>query len=258
MNRFIQFECIDKDFAAIADLKNQPDSSLDSALKSVSSYVDQMDHYVKKAKKYRHFPSEHDLTEDESVAIYLYANDWGDQSLHRVLNQILQSDDRTKVTPWLGFLKIFNTALKKLPNVKDTIWRGLPIDTAVKLKENEQLILCSVTSCSLSADVIKCCLNSSSVLCSIDPLCGKDVCRYTPHVNDQEVLLRPGTRLRVKSKGSNNREHEFDISFEEISEISDENVPSDADAPMLSVKEEDTSEFLANLTNLTSTIINKL
>jgi len=258
MNRFIQFEYTNKDFVVIDDYKNQPDSSLDSALKPVSSYVDQLDHYIKKAKKYRHFPSEHHLTEDESAAIYLYMNDWGDRSLYRVLNQILQSDDRTKVKPWLGFLKIFDTALEKLPNVKDRIWRGLPIDIAEKLQENEELILCSVTSCSLSADVIKSCLNSSSVLCSIDPLYGKDVCRYTPHANDQEVLLRPGARLRVKSKESNNREHKFYISFEEISEITDENVPAHADAPMLSANGEDTSEFLANQTNLSSTIINKL
>jgi hypothetical protein len=258
MNRFIQIEYTNKDFVVIDDYKNQPDSSLDSALKPVSLYVDQLDYYIKKAKKFRHFPSEHHVTEDESAAIYLYMDDWGHQSLHRVLNQILQSNDRTKVKPWLGFLKIFNTALEKLPNVKDTIWRGLPVDLTEKLQENEELILCSLTSCSLSADVIKSCLSSNSVLCCIDPLYGKDVCHYTPHANDQEVLLRPGTRLRVKSKGLNNREHKFDISFEEISEISDENEPSDADAPMLSANGEDTSEFLANQTNLTSTIIDKL
>jgi len=60
MNRFIQFEYTDKDIAVIDDYKNQQDSSLDSALKPVSFYVDQLDHYIKKVKKFRHFPSEHD------------------------------------------------------------------------------------------------------------------------------------------------------------------------------------------------------
>jgi len=49
MNRFIQFEYTDKEFAVIDDYKNQPDSSLDWALKPVSFYVDQLDHYIRKA-----------------------------------------------------------------------------------------------------------------------------------------------------------------------------------------------------------------
>ncbi len=60
MDRFIQFEYTDKDFAVIDDYKNQPESSLDSAFESISSHVDQLNRYIKIAIKFRHFPSEHD------------------------------------------------------------------------------------------------------------------------------------------------------------------------------------------------------
>jgi hypothetical protein len=50
MNRFIQFEYTDKDFVVIDDFKDRPDSSLDSALKSVPFYVDQLDHHQRWAR----------------------------------------------------------------------------------------------------------------------------------------------------------------------------------------------------------------
>ncbi|CAF4949461.1 unnamed protein product [Rotaria sp. Silwood1] len=222
MDRFIRFEYSDKDFKLIDDYKNRQVVSLDLALKPVLSSVNNLEYYIKKAKENCHYPSKHNLSKDESAAVYLYTDDCGDQSLHNVLNQTLQTKDKKKLKPWFNFLQLFNTALEKLPNVKQTIWRGLPIDTVEKLEENDELVLCCVTSSSLSIDIMKYFLTNNPILCSIEPLNGKDIHDYTSTTSDQEVLLLPGTCLRVKSKEQNNKRDKVIICFEEISQVDED------------------------------------
>jgi hypothetical protein len=250
MNRFVRFDYNEHALPSIDDYKNDGILSLDLTLESVLSQVDQLDHYIDKAKKLRHHPSEHDLTEDESAAVYLYTDDWNDRSLNRILNQALQSSDRAMLKPWLDFLKLFNHALEKLPIVKDTIWRRLPIDTAKQLKDNEEIVCWGVTSSSTSADIMNNMLHQNSILCSIKPLNGKKVHGYTPYDSDQEVLLLPGTRLLVRSNELNHGMEKPVIYLDEISEASAEEIlPSDVTmiSPQESVNEDEIGECLTTL-----------
>jgi hypothetical protein len=258
MSRFIRFEYTGKAFQSIDDYKNHPVLPLSSALTPVLSHVDHLDYFIKKAKKYCHYPSEYDLNKDESAAVYLYTDDWGDQSLNRILNRTLQSDDRTTLTPWLGFLKLFFNALEKLPTIKGTIWRGLPIDVTEKLKENQELVLSGITSCSSAVSIITHFLKNNSVLCSIESLDGKDVGDYTPYNNDDEVILLPGTRLHVTSMKSNTEKTEVAICFEEISRIDFDQLAlddSEIHDGSKSIQEEDMSKV--NHTETTSTTVSK-
>jgi len=236
MKRFIQFEYNEKALPPIDDYENDEALSLDTVLKPILSHFDQLDQFIKKAKEFCYHPSEHGLTEDESAAVYLYTDDCNGQSLHYVLNQALQSEDRAMIKSWLGFLKLFNGALEKLPTVKDTIWRGLPNDIAKQLKENEEVVCWGVTSCSTSADIINSIVDQNSILCSIESLNGKNIHKYTPFANDYEVLLLPGTRLRVKSNELNHGTDKPVIYLEEISDVSAEQLSS-IDVTMTSVDE---------------------
>ena len=47
--------------------------------------------------------------------------EWGNDSFYRVLNRALRSEDRSSLKPWFVFLKLFATALGKLPNLKKVI-----------------------------------------------------------------------------------------------------------------------------------------
>jgi hypothetical protein len=82
--------------------------------------------------------------------------------------------------------------------VKSTIWRGIHIDIAKNFRENQDIIWCCVSSCSLSIDRVKIYLDKSSILCSIEAINGKSIRGYTRYIKEDEVLLLPGTRLRVK------------------------------------------------------------
>ena len=46
-----------------------------------------------------HYPSEQGLTLDEAAAVYLYTMEWGDSSLHRVMNAALRSYEGLKKRP---------------------------------------------------------------------------------------------------------------------------------------------------------------
>ena len=63
-----------------------------------------------------YYPNKDSLTRDESASIFIYTMEWGDQSLYVVLNAALRKKDRSSLKPWFGYLKLFDTALKKLPS----------------------------------------------------------------------------------------------------------------------------------------------
>ncbi|CAF1168841.1 unnamed protein product [Rotaria sordida] len=68
------------------------------------------------------------LTRDESAAIRLFTMKWADEnkSLHTILNDTLKTADRENLKPWHKYLKLFLTALAKIPCLpSDTIWHGV-------------------------------------------------------------------------------------------------------------------------------------
>ncbi|CAF5107271.1 unnamed protein product, partial [Rotaria magnacalcarata] len=52
--------------------------------------------------------------------------EWGDTTLYRVLNKALRSENRQALRIWFPYMKLFDTALDKLPTVKEAVWRGVP------------------------------------------------------------------------------------------------------------------------------------
>ncbi|CAF3089362.1 unnamed protein product, partial [Rotaria sp. Silwood2] len=102
-----------------------------------------------------------------------------------------------------SYLKLFDTALKKLPKVKGNIWRAVPGNLASKYKPNQLLTWWTISSCSTSADVVKAFLksNQEATLFMIEAVNGKDLTGYTMYPDEHEVILGVGTQLRVKNVG---------------------------------------------------------
>src|ERR1700722_17056089 len=199
MNRFTDVGGDDTKLPPVYGYWSQPLVPLERALEPIADRIDQLTRYIKVAKQHCHFPSEHGLTHDESAAVYLYTMEWGDDSLYRVLNRALRSEDRPALKPWFAYLKLFDTALSKLPIVKKNIWRGVSSDISKQFKKKQEVIWWSVSSCSTSVDVIKNFLDMNSTLFLVEAINGKDVSVYTNYPNEDEVLLIPDTRLRLSS-----------------------------------------------------------
>ena len=200
MNRFADIDCSYKRLPPVYGYHSQQIVSIEKSLEPIEPIIDQLPRYIKIAKKHCHFPSEHDLTKDQSAAIYIYTMEWGDTTLYRVLNQALRSEDRQALKIWFPFLKLFDTALQKLPTVKEVIWRGVPLDIGRNYHENEVITWWSVNSCSSSVNVIKTFLGNTnkSTLFLIEAMNGKRIRGYTEFENENEIILTLGTQFRVK------------------------------------------------------------
>jgi hypothetical protein len=101
----------------ISGYENEPILPLEDACKPLENIMDkELAQNIMIAKMNSTEP-EDGLTPDESASIHLYTIEWkiSENSLYAVLNQNLRMADRTKLQPWFKFLKLFLTALFKLP-----------------------------------------------------------------------------------------------------------------------------------------------
>jgi hypothetical protein len=174
---------------------------IEKALELIEPQIDELPRFIKIAKKYCNFPSEHGLTHDQSAAIYIYTMEWGDTTLYRVLNKALRSENRQALKIWFPYLKLFDTALNKLPTVKEILWRGVPLDIGKNFTKNQLVTWWSVNSCSSSVNIINNFLENdkNSTLFLIEAVNGKKISGYTEFESEDEVILRMGTQFRVKS-----------------------------------------------------------
>jgi len=227
ISRFVDVEFHNNKLSPIHGHCSEELVSLENTLKFVEPHINELERSIDVAKKNCHFPSEHGLTHDESAAVFLYTMEGGNNSFYRVLNQALQSDDRSALKLWFPFLKLFDTALAKLPTVKKNIWRGMIGDIGKNFKKNEELIWGNVTSCSLQMDTIINFLTSETklTLILIEAVHGKYISGYTNYPNEDEVLLAPGTHLRVVSDGLDHPGGLKVVHLVEISEDSDDQLP---------------------------------
>lgn len=199
MSRFLDVEPIPKRLPPVYGYLSVPLVPLLKALEPISTQIEQLDRFGKIAKTECHYPSEHGLTREESAALFLYTMDWGDNSFYLAINRALRAEDRSTLKPWFSYLRLFDTAVQKLPNVRKSIWRGVKTDISRCFKKGDEFTWWSINSCSTSVNVIKDFLASNSTLFLIEAVNGKDISKYTNFLNEQEVILCPGTRLRVVS-----------------------------------------------------------
>ncbi|CAM4817974.1 unnamed protein product [Rotaria magnacalcarata] len=224
MNRFGDIDTSNKKLPPVYGYLSEKLVPIETALEPIVPHIDHLPHYIKLAKKHCHFPSEHGLTQDQSAAVYIYTMEWGDTTLYRVLNKALRSEDRQALKIWFPYMKLFDTALDKLPTVKEAVWRGVSLDIGKHFTKNQIVTWWSVNSCSLSPHVIKTFLGKSpnSTLFLIEAINGKKVSAYTEFQNEEEVILRMGTEFRVKGDPLDQSNGSYIVNLIEIDDSNDQ------------------------------------
>jgi hypothetical protein len=181
---------------------DEPVLPLEDTLKPFDGKIDQLSGYIKEAKRKCHYPSEHNLTRDESAAIYIYTMQWSDECLYDHLQAAWRSKDRSELKPWFKYLKLFKGALDKLPNTDTEIWQGISYDEKWKeqLLSNSLPLYSSMGSCSPSEKELKEFLEQNGetkkILIGYESVNGKSVTGYTAS-NSKEVMVWPGMKLGV-------------------------------------------------------------
>ena len=137
------------------------------------------------------------LTINESAAIYLYTMG---TSFYKTLNSVLRVQNSQALEPWFMFLKLFISALEKLPSLPITMWRGITDNIrGSDFVEGQMCTWSSINSCSSDVKVAGFYVGPGGTLFCIHALNGKDITKFSANQDENEVILMPGTCLRVKS-----------------------------------------------------------
>lgn len=147
------------------------------------------------------------LTRDESAAIRLYTMEWhgGHRSLYSNLNETLRHSPREHLEPWFKYLKLLLTGLAKISCASArTLWRGIRQDISNEFPPGKKTIWWCFSSCTKNLAVLKSDLylgqHGPRTLFSIETVNARNVKNPSHFVNEEELLLLPGTYVEVESQ----------------------------------------------------------
>ncbi len=172
-----------------------PVMSLEEAVQSIVPFVPHVMSHAKTAKE--HCRQNTMLTVNESAAIYLYTIP---NSVYENLNKTLRAENPHALKPWFAFLKLFITAVGKLPSRPTMVWRGVDGNIGSNFVEDDVHTWWSVNSCSSYLNVAGMFAGEKGTLFYINAIHAKDITKYAVRQDEEEIVLMPGTRLRVKYK----------------------------------------------------------
>lgn len=128
----------------IEGYEKMPLISIIEAIKPLVSIVSHIDHKAWIARQNSDY-SQEGFTPDQSAPIMLYSMEGQprETSVYFILNSTLRSKSPNRsdnLKPWLLYLKLFITALTKLPSHVRTIYRGIEADLSTLYPENKTFV----------------------------------------------------------------------------------------------------------------------
>jgi hypothetical protein len=192
--------------------EDSPLLPLEETLEPIVPVISHVMDYVKTATK-NYSRHSNLLTPDESAAIYLYSMS---SPIFSELNKALRAENRHELKRWFAFLKLFITALEKLPSIGETIWRGINCDATLSFVDDDVHIWWSVNSCSKAPNIVQPFLGDNGTLFAINAVNGKYISEFCANPDEQEVVLMPGSRVRRRYESLNLLDRIFVLHLEEV------------------------------------------
>ena len=192
-----------KTLLPIEGYEKKPLLSLKDAVTAIETPIHNLEKMVWTAERNCRSPAD-GLTVDESASIHLYSMESPDQhaSFYSLLNEKLRSEKRKELTSWYSYMKLFLTALHKLPSLKMIVWRGIRGNVHLSYEKNSTCIWWGVSSCTETMDVMKKFLRDCDhrTIFMIECIHGKKIKPHAFYPTEDEIILMPGTYLRVIDK----------------------------------------------------------
>lgn len=143
----------------------------------------------------------HGLDRDECGSFNLYS---AESEFYPAVNRNLRNRDRNALKSFFPILKLMQRARSKLPKQRRAVWRGVRgVDMRGMFPTGREVWWWGFSSCSTSMDTLKeeqFCGNAGiRTVFMIETINGVDISRYSSMSEEAEVLLFPGTKLRVKA-----------------------------------------------------------
>jgi hypothetical protein len=190
----------------ILEYADEPLLSLAEACAPLKDILHDLDVYVAMALDETPEEPPDKLTVDESAAIRLYTIEWsgGHRSLYSMLNYTLKTQDREFLRPYFRYMKLFLSALVKLPCVPPcTVWRGVTKDLSAEFPPGTPVTWWAFSSCTTELTVLENNMylgdTGSRTLFSVEVINGRTIRSHSHFVTEDELLLVPGTYMIVQS-----------------------------------------------------------
>ena len=176
--------------------------TLDEAVKPLISIVPQIEQMVSNAKKDYKNPDGH-FSLDESASIMLYTLGWQPpkNSFYIFLNKTLDSENGLSLEPWFLYLKLFMTALSKLPSERRFLYRGVKVDICADYPKGKTFFWWKFSSCTSSIETLETetflGTTGTRTLFNVDCYSGKGIRHYSSIEKEEEVLILPARQFKV-------------------------------------------------------------
>lgn len=136
------------------------------------------------------------LSADAIAALYLYTCE---SAFYREINAVLRSPDRTRVTPYLPYLRLLFSAVSGLPAHTQPLWRGVSLDLRAQYPVGRTVTWWGVSSCTSELNVARSFLGSRGkrTLFEVTAAQAVGIRRFSAFTGEEEYILTPGTQLKV-------------------------------------------------------------
>jgi hypothetical protein len=196
-------EPVDSLLVPLRGYEDQPLLPLNETIKPISRLFNRIEDYAFIALHNSQNPTD-GLDQQESASIHLYTMQFGGgSSLYQLLNQSLRKENRDELKPWFLFLKLFLTALYKLPSQNKIVWRGIKnVDLSSKYKKGTKFAWWGVSSCSTNIEILESIAflgkTGERTIFSIECIHGKSIVNHSYFkTKEDEVILMPGSYFEV-------------------------------------------------------------
>jgi len=138
-------------------------------------------------------------------AISLYTSN----AIYSTINKILRDENRSKLTKYFKYLRLFFDAADRLPSKRGKLFRGVHADLSksAQYEKGKTVTWWSISSCTSSkavADGFAGGCGEGCTVFTINSKSGFDVDALSDFQGEKESILPPGTKLKVTSKVTKN------------------------------------------------------
>lgn len=184
---------------AITGVSDTPLMDFRDAVSPVTKLLRGLDRHVQRSHEFGKLRADEGtgrLSADAVAALYLYTCE---SAFYREINAILRNPDRSKVVPYLPYLRLLFSAVSGLPVRKEPLWRGVPLDLRAQYPVGRTVTWWGVSSCTSEVGVARAFLGSRGkrTLFEVQPARAVGIRNFSAFTGEEEFILLPGTQLEV-------------------------------------------------------------
>ncbi|MEM9075007.1 MAG: ADP-ribosyltransferase domain-containing protein [Myxococcota bacterium] len=196
LERLQDVEEILEELVPITGVMDRPLPKYGDAVKPLIALLKNLKFPARAAHQFAAKAKSETLTKHEIAALYLYTTQ---SSLYRQLNATLRHPDRSRIEPYLNYLRLFASALSKISTRTRSLYRGVALDLRRLYPKGGSVVWWGVSSCTPKLSVATGFLGNSGkrTLFRVATHSAVSIQAFSAYKQEEEYILRPGTQLQV-------------------------------------------------------------